>query len=86
MTTVTMNISMPDTLRDFVESRVKARGYTSASEYMRELVRRDEERAAHDQFYTAIEAGVNSGICAESWADQRQRLAGEIVSRAKAVA
>src|SRR5215469_11699960 len=39
----TMNISLPDELRDFVEEQVK-RGYGTSSEYVRELIRRDQER------------------------------------------
>ena len=36
----TMNISLPDPLRDFVEKEVRRGGYSSVSEYVRELVRR----------------------------------------------
>ncbi len=61
MTTVTMNISMPETLRDHVEAQVKARGYTSASEYVRELVRRDDERRAEDRLRAKIQDGIDSG-------------------------
>jgi len=35
-----MNISLPEALRDFVEEAVSAGGYSSVSEYVRELVRR----------------------------------------------
>ena len=42
----TMNISLPKTLRDFVEEAVSAGGYSSVSEYMRELVR--QAKAAKD--------------------------------------
>ena len=45
MSTVTMNISLTDDLKVFVDTRVKTRGYSSTSEYMSDLVRRDEERA-----------------------------------------
>jgi antitoxin ParD1/3/4 len=38
-----MNISLPDELRDFVEEQVK-RGYGTSSEYVRELIRRDQDR------------------------------------------
>ena len=40
--TITMNISLPDTLKAFVDQRVADRGYGSHSEYVRDLVRRDE--------------------------------------------
>ena len=40
----TMNISLPQTLRDFVEDQVAKRGYSTSSEYVRELVRSDQDR------------------------------------------
>ncbi len=40
----TMNISLPDQLRDWVDGQVHARGYGNTSEYVRELIRRDRER------------------------------------------
>ena len=39
----TMNISLPDALKDFVEEQVK-RGYGTSSEYVRELIRKDRDR------------------------------------------
>lgn len=40
----TMNISLPDQLRDWVDGQVASRGYGNTSEYVRELIRRDRER------------------------------------------
>lgn len=40
----TMNISLPDGLKSFVDEQVAARGYGTSSEYVRELIRRDQER------------------------------------------
>ena len=40
----TINISLPEALRDFVDNQVDARGYASSSEYIRELIRRDQDR------------------------------------------
>ncbi|MGB5563090.1 MAG: type II toxin-antitoxin system ParD family antitoxin [Sedimenticolaceae bacterium] len=39
-----MNISLPDTLRSFVDEQVSTRGYGTSSEYVRELIRRDQDR------------------------------------------
>jgi len=39
----TMNISLPESLKAFVEEQVASRGYASASEYFRELVRRERD-------------------------------------------
>lgn len=40
----TMNISLPDSLKAFVEEQVAQRGYGTTSEYLRELIRREQER------------------------------------------
>jgi antitoxin ParD1/3/4 len=40
----TMNISLPDPLKSFVDEQVKVRGYGTSSEYVRELIRKDQER------------------------------------------
>jgi antitoxin ParD1/3/4 len=40
----TMNISLPRTLKSFVEDQVAARGYGTSSEYVRELIRKDQDR------------------------------------------
>ena len=38
-----MNVSLPDELKDFVDEQVK-RGYGTSSEYVRELIRKDQDR------------------------------------------
>ena len=40
----TMNISLPETLKSFVDEQVRQRGYGTSSEYVRELIRRDQAR------------------------------------------
>jgi len=40
----TMNISLPDSLRSFVDEQVDSRGYGTSSEYVRELIRKDQDR------------------------------------------
>jgi len=40
----TMNISLPDSLKDFVDEQVSQRGYGTSSEYVRELIRKDQDR------------------------------------------
>ncbi|MFL5238310.1 MAG: type II toxin-antitoxin system ParD family antitoxin [Rhizomicrobium sp.] len=40
----TMNISLPDSLKNFVDQQVNERGYGTSSEYVRELVRKDQDR------------------------------------------
>jgi antitoxin ParD1/3/4 len=38
-----MNISLPNALKAFVDQQVKARGYGTSSEYVRELIRKDQD-------------------------------------------
>lgn len=40
----TMNISLPETLKVFVDEQVSQRGYSTSSEYIRELIRKDQDR------------------------------------------
>ena len=40
----TMNVSLPETLKSFVDEQVNQRGYGTSSEYVRELIRRDQSR------------------------------------------
>ena len=40
----TMNVSLPESLRAFVEEQVAHRGYSTTSEYVRELIRNDQDR------------------------------------------
>ena len=40
----TMNISLPDSLKSFVDDQVTSRGYGTSSEYVRELLRKEQDR------------------------------------------
>jgi antitoxin ParD1/3/4 len=53
----TMNISLPDTLKSFVDEQVSERGYGTSSEYVRDLIRRDQERMRLRQL---LEEGASS--------------------------
>jgi antitoxin ParD1/3/4 len=53
----TMNISLPDSLKEFVEEQVAARGYSTSSEYVRELIRREQDRA---ELRSLLLEGANS--------------------------
>jgi len=54
----TMNVSLPDELRAFVDERVTHDGYGSTSEYVRDLIRRDRERG---RLRELVLEGANSG-------------------------
>jgi antitoxin ParD1/3/4 len=57
----TMNISLPDPMKEYVEERVSAGAYSSASEYVRELVRADQKRHAKEQLEKILLNAMNSG-------------------------
>lgn len=53
----TMNISLPDALKTFVDEQVIQRGYGTSSEYVRELIRRDQDRR---HLHNLLVAGAGS--------------------------
>ena len=66
----TMNVSLPDTLRDWVEEQVKSGKYASTSDYIRDLIRHDQDR--QDKRKALIEAlieGEDSGVSTRSVPD-----------------
>jgi antitoxin ParD1/3/4 len=56
----TMNISLPEMLKDFVDQQVASGRYSSASEYVRELIREDEKRKAQERLEAMLLEGLNS--------------------------
>jgi antitoxin ParD1/3/4 len=57
----TMNISVPDLMRDYVQRRVDSGRYASASDYVRDLIRKDQERAMDRDIKEAV-LSAESGI------------------------
>ncbi|TCP61430.1 antitoxin ParD1/3/4 [Rhodovulum bhavnagarense] len=58
----TMNVSLPDPMKAWVETRLKDGSFSNTSDYVRHLIRRDQERAqAIEALQGAIDEGVKSG-------------------------
>ena len=58
-----MNISLPAPMRDWVEARVETGDYASASDYVRDLIRKDREfRDKREALIQALIEGEESGI------------------------
>ena len=74
----TMNISLPDPMKQYVEEQVDSGGYSSASEYVRELVRTDQKRKAKEMLEETLLAALNEGEAVEAspewWATLRRDL------------
>lgn len=82
----TMNISLPDEMKAFIEARMAAEGYASASEYLRTLIRDAQKQLAKQ----ALEAKLLDGLqgpaiemTREDW-DSIEREAQERLAREQA--
>ena len=59
----TMNVSLPDKMKQWVEEQVQTGRYGNASDYVRDLVRRDQERAeARADLQQMVDDALASGI------------------------
>ncbi len=73
-----LNISLPQTLKDYVEDQVRDSGYSTPSEYVRELLRLDQKRRSEQKLEALLLEGFNSGdpieITPEYWEAKRRQL------------
>lgn len=61
----TMNVSLPEQMKLWVEQQSKGVRFANSSYYVRDLIRRDQERSVViAELQTAIVAGLNSGTAA----------------------
>lgn len=61
----TMNISLPDPMKNWVEEQAKAGRYANSSDYVRDLIRRDRARSeAIAEIQAAVDIGLASGPAA----------------------
>ena len=74
----TMNIALPESMKHFVQERVTEGGYSSVSEYIRELIRADQKRNAQERIDSLLLEGLDSGkpvaVTPEYWAEKKRRL------------
>lgn len=69
----TMNISLPDRMKDWVEDRVRSGRYANSSDYMRALVRGDQDyRERLARLQAAVTEGLESGVSLRTLEDIRQ--------------
>ena len=76
----TMNVSLPDAMKHFIDAQVAAGGYSSTSEYVRALVRDAQQREAKARLETllleALDSGDPAAMTKEDWdAIRREGLA-----------
>ena len=74
----TMNIALPESMKHFVQERVTAGGYSSVSEYVRELIQADQKRKADERTDSLLLEGLESGVpvpvTQEYWDQKKHRL------------
>jgi len=59
----TMNVSIPDPMREWVEDQIESGHYSNASDYIRDLIRRDQEyKDKYNALLKALKTGENSGV------------------------
>ena len=73
-----LNISLPQSMKDFVEVQVDACGFSTPSEYIRSLIREDQKRRDEEKLEALLLEGLNSGepieITPEYWEQKRMQL------------
>lgn len=77
----TMNIALPKSLKVFVQTQVTNRGYSSASEYIRELIRADHDERAWADLEAEIIKGLKSGKSTQLTSDDWKAIRKEIHNR-----
>lgn len=77
----TMNISLPDDLKAFVDAQVADHGYGSTSEYLRELIRQNRRAQAAETLRKLIAEGLASGSAGEVTAETFEQMRDELRRR-----
>ena len=73
----TMNISLPEEMKAFIEAQMAQEGYASASEYLRFLIREAQRHQARQALDAKLLEGLQSpasDMTDADWAALRQRI------------
>jgi antitoxin ParD1/3/4 len=75
----TLTISLPDSLKEFIEQEVASKGYGNVSEYVRGLLRSAQERQADARLEAMLVEGLSRGqdipVTPEFWSELRSEAA-----------
>jgi antitoxin ParD1/3/4 len=81
-----MNISLPEPLKQFVDGQIAQGRYSSASEYVRELIRADEKRKAEEELEAKLLEGLNgpeTELTPDDWKALRKEALARLEARKK---
>ena len=74
----TLNISLPESMRAFIDEQITQGGYSTASEYIRDLIRQAQKQAAQEKLDSLLLEGLASGksieVTDEWWQEKQERL------------
>ncbi len=74
----TLNVSLPKSMKTFVEAQLKQGGYSTASEYVRELIREAQKQADRQRLERMLLEGFDSGppirVDDKFWKQRREKL------------
>jgi len=82
----TMNISLPERMKAFIDSQIAEGRYSSVSEYVRDLIRNDERRKAEEQLETLLLEGLRgkrSELTRQDFEDIRREALARLKSRSR---
>jgi antitoxin ParD1/3/4 len=80
----TMNISLPDQLKHFVDEQVGSGRYSSISEYVKDLIPDDEKRKAQEKLEAMLMEGLQSGEPTELTREDRAHIRRETAKQLEA--
>jgi antitoxin ParD1/3/4 len=81
-----MNISLPDPLKEYVEAQIASGRYSSASEYLRMLIREDEKHKAQEKLQSLLLEGLATGesdLTRQDFQDIRKAALARLKARRK---
>jgi len=76
----TMNVSLPDPMKEWVEAQARTGRYSNASDYVRDLIRRDQER--NDKI-AAMQRLVDEGLASGAGSRSKDEIFAAAVARAE---
>ncbi|MBI4584321.1 MAG: type II toxin-antitoxin system ParD family antitoxin [Planctomycetes bacterium] len=82
----TLNVSLPENMRKWIEARVAEGRFSSASEYLRSLVREDQKRTADEQLEKLLLEGLESTsteMTPEDWKEIRREVGARVAKKLK---
>ena len=80
-----LNVSLPEPMREWIEAQITRGRYGNASEYLRDLIRRDQERQSQERLEDLLLEGTKSGpasyLTKRDWAELRTDVAERLEKR-----